>query len=90
LRLLEGIVDVYMPDMKYSDSETAHRYSHVRDYVTVNRGAVREMYRQVGDLMLDERGVARRGLLVRHLARISHQDSESWVALAKQIGRSPA
>ena len=67
LRLLDGIVDIYMPDVKYSDSETAHRYSHVRDYVTVNRNAVKEMYRQVGDLVLDERGIARRGLLIRHL-----------------------
>ena len=67
LGLLDGIVDIYMPDMKYSDSKTAHRYSHVRDYVVANRNAVKEMYRQVGDLVLDERGIARRGLLVRHL-----------------------
>jgi putative pyruvate formate lyase activating enzyme len=56
-----------MPDMKYGDSETAHRYSHVRSYVEVNQAAVREMHRQVGDLVLDGSGVARRGLLVRHL-----------------------
>jgi hypothetical protein len=56
-----------MPDMKYGDSELAHRYSHVRDYVRVNPAAVREMHRQVGDLDIDERGIARRGLLVRHL-----------------------
>ncbi len=67
LRLLDGIVDIYMPDVKYSDAETARRYSHVRDYVSVNRNAVKEMYRQVGDLVLDERRVARRGLLIRHL-----------------------
>ncbi len=67
LRLLDGIVDIYMPDMKYSDSKTARHYSHVRDYVVTNRTAVKEMYRQVGDLVLDEQGIARRGLLVRHL-----------------------
>jgi putative pyruvate formate lyase activating enzyme len=67
LRLLDGVVDIYMPDMKYGDSETAHRYSHVRDYWEVNRAAVKEMHRQVGDLVLDARGIARRGLLVRHL-----------------------
>jgi putative pyruvate formate lyase activating enzyme len=67
LRLLDGVVDIYMPDMKYGDSETAHRYSHVRRYVEVNRAAVREMHRQVGDLILDDSGVALRGLLVRHL-----------------------
>ena len=67
LQLLDGIIDIYMPDMKYGDSEKAHRFSHVRDYVEVNRAAVREMYRQVGDLTLDENGIAMRGLLVRHL-----------------------
>ena len=67
LALLDGVVDIYMPDMKYGDSETAHRYSHVRNYWEVNQAAVRAMHRQVGDLALDERGLARRGLLVRHL-----------------------
>jgi putative pyruvate formate lyase activating enzyme len=67
LRLLEDIVDIYMPDVKYADPENARRYSRARDYVEVNRAAVKEMHRQVGDLVLDERGIARRGLLVRHL-----------------------
>ena len=67
LELLDGIVDIYMPDMKYGDVDLAHRYSHVRDYVEVNRAAVLEMHRQVGDLVLDDDGIARRGLLVRHL-----------------------
>jgi putative pyruvate formate lyase activating enzyme len=67
LELLDGIVDIYMPDMKYGDVDKAHRYSHVRNYVEANRAAVREMHRQVGDLVLDDDGVARRGLLVRHL-----------------------
>jgi putative pyruvate formate lyase activating enzyme len=67
LALLDGVVDIYMPDMKYADPEVGERYSRVRDYPAVNQTAVREMYRQVGDLQLDERGIARRGLLVRHL-----------------------
>ncbi len=67
LGLLDGIVDIYMPDMKYGDSALARKYSKVRDYVAVNRAAVREMHRQVGDLVLGETGIARRGLLVRHL-----------------------
>lgn len=67
LALLDGVVDIYMPDMKYGDSAVAQRLSHVPDYVAVNRAAVTEMHRQVGDLELDEAGVARRGLLVRHL-----------------------
>lgn len=67
LALLDGVIDIYMPDMKYGDSETAHRYSHVRGYWEVNQACVREMHRQVGDLVIDEQGLARRGLLVRHL-----------------------
>jgi len=67
LSLLDGVVDIYMPDMKYGDDAAAHRYSHVRDYVRVNRAAVSEMHRQVGDLRIDAAGLAERGLLVRHL-----------------------
>jgi putative pyruvate formate lyase activating enzyme len=67
LALLDGIIDIYMPDMKYGDSALAHKYSHVRDYVETNFAAVREMHRQVGDLQLDEQGIAQSGLLVRHL-----------------------
>jgi putative pyruvate formate lyase activating enzyme len=67
IKLLEGIVDIYMPDFKYSDPEMASRYSDARDYPEVAMAAIKEMHRQVGDLTLDERGIALRGLLVRHL-----------------------
>lgn len=67
LRLLEGIVDVYLPDIKYADPKAARLCSRRPDYVRVNREALREMWRQVGPLRLDEAGVARRGMLVRHL-----------------------
>jgi len=67
LRLLQGIVDIYMPDMKYADDEIARQYSGIENYPAVNRAAVKEMHRQVGDLQIDEQGVATRGLLVRHL-----------------------
>ncbi len=67
LALLDSVIDIYMPDMKYGDAAVARRLSHVPDYVAVNQAAVREMHRQVGDLVLDTRGVALRGLLVRHL-----------------------
>lgn len=67
LRLLDGIIDIYMPDMKYADEDVARTYSLVRNYPRVNRAAVKEMHRQVGDLQIGEDGLARRGLLVRHL-----------------------
>lgn len=67
LALLDGVIDIYMPDMKYSNEATARRLSKIRDYPEVNRQAVKEMHRQVGDLILDENGIAQRGLLVRHL-----------------------
>ena len=87
LQLLDGIIDIYMPDMKYGDSTKAHRFSHVRDYVEVNRAAVREMHRQVGDLVTDEHGIAERGLLVRHLVlpdNVSGTD-EVFTFLTKEI-----
>jgi putative pyruvate formate lyase activating enzyme len=67
LALLDGVIDLYMPDMKFADSQIAQTYLGVADYAEVNRAAVREMHRQVGDLQLDDQGIARRGLLVRHL-----------------------
>jgi len=67
LELLDGIVDIYMPDMKYSDEKIAERLSGIKDYPKVNKAAIREMYHQVGDLQIDEEGIAQRGLLVRHL-----------------------
>jgi putative pyruvate formate lyase activating enzyme len=67
LKLLDGVVDIYMPDVKYADEAVAQRYSRVKNYPAVNQAAVKEMHRQVGDLVTDEQGVAQRGLLVRHL-----------------------
>ena len=67
LKLLEGIIDIYMPDIKYSINEAAEKYSHIKNYWDVARRAVKEMYRQVGDLKVSKRGIAQRGLLIRHL-----------------------
>jgi len=67
LGLLEGIVDIYMPDLKYADPAAAERFSNAPDYPEVAKTAIREMHRQVGDLALDDQGIAVRGLLVRHL-----------------------
>jgi len=67
LRLLDGVVDVYLADLKYLREDYGRRYSKVKDYPKVAKEAIKEMYRQVGNLKVDERGVAVRGLLVRHL-----------------------
>jgi putative pyruvate formate lyase activating enzyme len=67
LRLLDGIVDIYMPDLKYSNNDRARKYSGIKDYWDVAQPAIREMHRQVGDLVMDRRGVAQSGVLVRHL-----------------------
>jgi putative pyruvate formate lyase activating enzyme len=66
LRLLDGIFDIYMPDIKYADEAFARRYSLVKDYYPVARAALKEMHRQVGDLVSGD-GVAVRGLIIRHL-----------------------
>jgi putative pyruvate formate lyase activating enzyme len=67
LRLLDGVVDIYMPDFKIWDERLALRYLKAKDYPAAARAALREMHRQVGVLQLDERGLAWRGVLVRHL-----------------------
>jgi putative pyruvate formate lyase activating enzyme len=67
LRLTDGIVDIYMPDVKMFTPDRARRYLAKRDYAEVVRHSVKEMHRQVGDLRFDEQGMARRGLIVRHL-----------------------
>lgn len=67
LRLLDGVIDIYMPDLKFGDNENGRKYSGAAGYFDVAKKAIKEMHRQVGDLRLDERGIAKRGLLVRHL-----------------------
>ena len=66
LKLLEGIIDIYMPDIKYMDNEVGFRLSKVKNYATVVKSAVKEMHKQVGDLII-ENGIAKRGLIIRHL-----------------------
>jgi putative pyruvate formate lyase activating enzyme len=67
LEILDGIVDIYMPDTKYSDEKIAEELSGIKNYPAINQAALREMHRQVGDLQIDEDGTAIRGLLIRHL-----------------------
>jgi len=84
LRLLDGIVDVYMPDFKFWKPETALRLCLARDYPERAREAIREMHRQVGPLRVDRRGLARRGMLVRHLVMPGQQEEAAaifeWLA----------
>jgi putative pyruvate formate lyase activating enzyme len=88
LRLMEGIVDVYMPDLKLSSSDLTRRYLGKREYFEVASRNVREMHRQVGDLVLDGEGLARRGLIVRHLVMPGMLDETEAVLrfVAQQLG----
>jgi len=87
LHLLDGIVDIYMPDCKFWHQETAAMYTRAKDYPAVMQEALREMHRQVGDLVIDESGLARSGLLVRHLVMPDHLDETRGVLefLAREI-----
>ncbi len=67
LKLLDGIIDIYMPDAKYSDNKIALKYSNAPRYFEIMKVAIKEMHRQVGDLAINEEGIAVRGLLIRHL-----------------------
>ncbi len=67
LRLLDGIIDIYMPDIKFGDNKKAQRYTRSAKYFDMVRIAVKEMHRQVGTLKTDDEGIACRGLLIRHL-----------------------
>jgi len=84
LKELDGIISVYLPDLRYASDKWAKRFSRARDYVAHARAAIKEMYRQVGELLEDESGVARRGLIVRHLILpngiAGSEESLTWLA----------
>ncbi len=94
LRLLDGVVDIYLPDAKYASNAEALRTSKMHHYVEYNRAALIEMYRQVGGLVVDERGIAVRGLIVRHLVmpggHAGTREVLGWMAehLGSDIGLS--
>ena len=89
LEELDGVVNIYLPDLKYASDAFARRYSDAPHYVSISRRAIREMYRQVGELVVDRSGVAKRGLIVRHLilpgGLAGSRDSLDW--LAKELSR---
>jgi putative pyruvate formate lyase activating enzyme len=84
LQLLAGVVDIYLPDMKYSDDDAAEQLSSAADYRDFNRAAVTEMLKQVGHLQLDDDGIALHGLIIRHLVlpggRAGSRDTLRWIA----------
>ncbi len=87
IRLLDGVFDIYMPDYKFTDTETAERFSKAADYPKIVKKALKEMFRQVGDLLVDSEGIAFRGLLVRHLVLPNGLagTKEAMLFLAKNI-----
>ena len=72
LKLLEGVVDIYLTDFKYMDVEAARAYSHAPDYPEVAKAALREMARQTGETVFDEAGMMKKGVIVRHLLLPNH------------------
>ena len=87
IKLLDGIVDIYMPDVKYGSNENGLKYSKIHNYWDVVRKAVKEMHRQVGDLKINDFGIAERGLLIRHLVLPNDIDESDNVLefIAKEI-----
>jgi len=90
LRLLDGIIDIYLPDIKYSDEHAALEYSKAGDYVEHSRSAVIEMKRQVGDLIVDSSGIAVKGLIVRHLVLSNDLagSEESLRFISEKVGKN--
>jgi putative pyruvate formate lyase activating enzyme len=83
LKELDGVISIYLPDLRYASDKWARKFSHARDYVTRARQAIKEMYRQVGDLVVNETDVAQKGLIVRHLILpndvAGSQESLAWL-----------
>ena len=84
LKELNGIIDIYLPDIKYASDSLARKYSQAQDYVAISRAAIKEMYHQVGNLVVDEDGIAQHGLIVRHLVLpngiAGSEQSLQWLA----------
>lgn len=87
LKLLDGLIDIYLPDFKYADADTAYFYSGIKNYPEVAMAAIKEMYHQVGNLKINHRGIATRGLLVRHLVLPNDLTESKKVlqSLAKEV-----
>ncbi len=90
IKILEGVIDIYMPDTKFYHKGPSLKYLKAKDYPEVAKKAIKEMHRQVGDLVLDEKKIAKRGLLIRHLIMpMGLADTEKWLEfIAKEISKN--
>jgi len=83
LQELDGIISIYLADLRYASNEMGRKYSRVRHYADSSRAAIKEMHRQVGNLEVDDEGIAQRGLIIRHLILpngiAGSEDSLSWL-----------
>lgn len=85
LRILEGVIDIYMPDIKFISKEVARKLANAEDYPEIAKEALKEMQRQVGDLVINEDGIAERGLIVRHLLLPNNLSGiEEWLEFLKE------
>ncbi|HAP67167.1 MAG TPA: radical SAM protein [Nitrospinae bacterium] len=89
LKLLDGIIDIYLPDIKYSDNNNSFDYSRAEDYVRQSKAAILEMKRQVGNLIVDDNDIAIRGLIIRHLVLPNGiaGSEESLRFISNEVGR---
>lgn len=88
LRFLDGIIDIYMPDIKFGSNDKALKYTKTADYFDIAKAAVKEMHRQVGDLKIDDRNIAYKGLLIRHLMMPDNlADSEVVLKFIAEISK---
>ena len=84
LKLLEGYIDIYLPDLKYSENDLAKKYSKIENYFEIATSAIKEMYRQVGENEYDESGIIKKGIIIRHLILPNHTENSKkvlkWIA----------
>ena len=79
IKLLDGYIDVYLPDLKYAEDDLAKRYSKIDNYFEITTMAIQEMYHQVGKIELDEKGIIKKGIMVRHLILPNHTENTKKV-----------
>ena len=84
LKLLEGYIDIYLPDLKYAENDLAKKYSKIENYFEIATSAIKEMYRQVGENEYDENGIIKAGIIIRHLILPNHTENSKkvlkWIA----------